>query len=268
MSEITNSTGSGQPHHHLLQAEVSRGRCQPPGQGLGDFRVQVDGWRHEDGDPVPVQSPLGVPQAKDGAQGAGRLVEGVLEGRNVEGRLATVVGRAAAGIGQHEDPLVRRYLPTAAVEAVDVLGGRDALELEAVEPVQVDPACRLRVDAVVGLHRAKARRRNGVSAVQALPFRRHRGHGEPARGLAAGHQRLQRPQQRVDLGLVLDRDEELDRFDRGPVARVELARGDPEQTLGAAHQLGRCAGGSQHGAPAGELEAVEPALSTQGGEVT
>ena len=55
--------------------------------------IQEDGGRHEEREAVPLQPALRVALAEDRAQRARRLVEGVLEGGQVQGGLAPVVGR-------------------------------------------------------------------------------------------------------------------------------------------------------------------------------
>ncbi len=169
-SEITNSTLRGgsvrrvaveqrEPHDDLLDAEVARRGREAPREPLRHVGIQEDGGRHEQRDAVPLQPALGIALAEDRAQRARGLVEGVLEGGQVQRGFAPVFGRAAARVGEHEDALVGGHRAAAAVEAVDAVARRDALELEVVEAVEVDAAGRLGMDAeIVGLGAQALRR--------------------------------------------------------------------------------------------------------------
>jgi len=64
---------------------------QPVGEPLGDGAIQEDLRGDEEDDAVPLEPALRVAQAQDGTQRAGCLVEGVLEGGDVQIGLAPVV---------------------------------------------------------------------------------------------------------------------------------------------------------------------------------
>ncbi len=66
-------------------------RGEPVGEPLGDFAIQEDLRSHEDDDAVPLESALRIAKRQDGAQRTGRLVEGLLEGGDVQIGLARVV---------------------------------------------------------------------------------------------------------------------------------------------------------------------------------
>ena len=53
--------------------------------------VQEDRRSHEDDDAVPLESVFRIAKREDGTQRTGRLVEGLLEGGDVQIGLATVV---------------------------------------------------------------------------------------------------------------------------------------------------------------------------------
>ena len=70
---------------------------------------------------------------------------------------------AAAHVGEHEDALVAADLAAAQVEAVDVVGRLEALELEAPQAIEADAGGGLRVQPVQ-LHVApRGRRRRARS---------------------------------------------------------------------------------------------------------
>ena len=109
-------------------------RVEPARDALGGTAIHDHRRGDEQGDPVPLQAALGIALREDVAQRSTRLVEGVLEGRQVKARVGTVSRGAAAHDGQHEDPLVVRHLPRAAGEGERPVRRRQALELERQDP--------------------------------------------------------------------------------------------------------------------------------------
>jgi hypothetical protein len=147
---------------------------------------------------------------------AGGLVEGVLEGGEVQSDVAPVVGRAAARVGKHEDALVGGRGAAAAVEAVDAVARRDALELEVVEAVEIDAAGRFRMDAeIVGLG-SQALGRVHERAMREGAVGRHGIQRETQRRTLRAERRFQRLEQRVEIGGFVHRHEQLDRAHRRP----------------------------------------------------
>ena len=153
------------------------------------------------------------------------------------------------------------------MEAVDAVAGRDALELEVVEAVEIDAASRLGVDAEQARLRAQAVARVHEGAVRELAVRGDAVQRQAHRRARDAERGLERPHQRVQSAGVLQRDEQLDRLDRRPALAVAALGADPGQPHGALDQHLRRAGRGQHAAPARELEAVVPAVAAQRGEV-
>ena len=182
-------------------------------------------------------------------------------------RRALVRG-AAAHVGQHEQALVALVVLAAPPERVEAVGRREPLEREVREPLEVDAPRGLGVEAVERgvLAEALGRGREGEVGVRSAG-RRER-HGHPARRQLADQRREDRRREVGDRFVLAQRGEELEGVDRRPV--VALARG-----FGRAHQhahpfgeLCRRAGDAQHHAPAGELQALDPARALAEGHLS
>ena len=158
-----------QPHDHLLEPEVARGRRELAREAIDEARINHDFWREMNRDAVPLQAALGIAQREVITERARRLEEQVLERRHVQRRFAPRVGRARAQIAEHEHALVARFLAALAPERVEALGCGQPLEGELREPLQIDPARRFGMDRVETLVLAEAdrRRHEGVMRVRA-----------------------------------------------------------------------------------------------------
>src|SRR5262249_4141207 len=118
------------PDDDLLEPEVARRWRQPVRDVLERRGVDRDGRADGDGDAVPVEAPTRIARAPERPQGVRRLVKQSLEAGDVRRRVARVVGRPAAELGNYEQPLVFGHRPAPSEEAVDVVGARQALEGE------------------------------------------------------------------------------------------------------------------------------------------
>jgi len=147
-----------EPHHHLLESEVTCGRREPTGESLHELRLDVDGRRREQHDAVPLHAPARIAHAQVVAQTAAGLEVVALERGHVEAGLVPldIVGRAPAHVGEHEDALVPGDLGAAHVKAVDVLGRIQPLDLEVAQAVEIDARRGLGMNPVQPRHRLHA----------------------------------------------------------------------------------------------------------------
>ena len=182
---------------HLLQAHSLGERSQAADQEFDLVRRQVDRRPDVEQHPVPGQ-PFGRGAARlEPAQPGERLHQHVLELRQLRQPAGLVAHRReVAHLGHREQALVARVLAGDAVEEVDLLGRRQAVEMEVPQPPELQPQGHHGVNAAIDLLLAERPAglapegevlhavRPGDGDRHAAQVRRRRGAGQQGRDLA------------------------------------------------------------------------------------
>ena len=134
--------------HQHLDAEAGGLGREALDQRADVGRPQVDHRPHVQEDPVPDQPPARLAARLEAADALQRLHQHELElGERRDAALLVAHRGEVAHLGDREQPLVLRVRAAAAVEQVDVLGRRQALDRELAEPPQAQAVRHHRVQA-------------------------------------------------------------------------------------------------------------------------